>query len=135
MSNIKTQITEGNSVKLSDVAISLKEKLVIGEDNIFIKIESLLTEYRYHFDKYIYTKEYTEEGFKPYLYNPKKLSFDLYGSIEYAPLLMRINNIVSITEFNKTTLKLLDKNFPKFINEIIIKEKNRITANNIAISK
>ena len=60
MSNIKTQISAGNSIKLSDAAISLKEKLVIGDDNIFIKIESLLADYRYYFDKYIYTKEYTE---------------------------------------------------------------------------
>ena len=135
MNTITSQIAEGKSVKLSNSAICLKEKLVIDSESIVINFNSLLSDYRYYFDKYIYTKDYSEEEFKQYIYNPKKLSFDLYGTIEYAPLIMRINNIVSVIEFNKSSLKLLDKGFTKFLNEVITKEKKRITSNIIAISE
>jgi len=53
-----------------------------------------------------YCKEITldDEALEFYKYNPKKMSFNLYGGVELWHLLLWINNMTSITQFNRKKL-------------------------------
>ena len=131
LQTIQQQINYGKALKISNASFYLKDKLTIADsDNIKINFEYLLSNYRSAIEQYI--KEYTldDEQKQDYFYQPKKLSNDLYGTIELAPLIMRINHIPSVIEFNKPRLKLFTPAIIDFLNEVLIKEKTRISQNN-----
>ena len=46
----------------------------------------------------------SDEEYKKYRYNPKRMSYDLYGTTELWSLLLNANELLSVTEFNLRTL-------------------------------
>ena len=53
----------------------------------------------------------------------------MYGTVELAPLLMDINNVISVAEFDFKTLKVFDDKVVSFLNEVLTKEKTKIADN------
>ena len=49
----------------------------------------------------------TESEYKKYRFNPKRLSYDLYGTTELWSLLLDINDVASAVEFDLRTVYLL----------------------------
>lgn len=72
----------------------------------------------------------TNEEYNKYLYRPKILSFDLYGSTELYFLILMLNNICNVKEFNFKRLKLLKvDDLQKFISAVYNSEKNTLSLN------
>lgn len=53
--------------------------------------------------------ELTDAELNNYKYNPKKLSFDLYGTTELYYILLMLNDMYSVTQFNKKKIYIFDK--------------------------
>lgn len=104
------------------------KKIVLNEYDICDRYKEVLDEYKrsYTFD---------HEEYKKYMYNPKVLSYDLYDTTEYWHLLLRINELYSVSEFDLQTVNVLDNAFISTLNEIINLEKQYMDENAAEVSK
>ena len=126
---IQQQVAQGNALAISNANINYHKVLAADGDKVVIKFESLLTQYRYFLKKHIVILTLTDEQYLNYRFKPKSLSYDLYGTIEMASMLLSINNVVSVSEFDFKKVKVFDSGIKDFINEVLNKEKAKITAN------
>lgn len=73
----------------------------------------------------------SEEEYQKYIYNPKYLVYDIYGSTVLYPFIMALNGIANIREFDLKVLKLLRKSdLLNALSSIYNAEKNNIQAYN-----
>ena len=75
----------------------------------------------------------TSEEVQKYKYNPKMLSYDLYGSTSFFYVILRLNNLCNIHDFDISSkkLKLLPKTImSKVVSLIYSDNKNAIDAFN-----
>ena len=76
------------------------KKMVVNRDTILLR-------YFPEFKTAIERHELTEADYKKYRFNPKRLSYDLYGTTELWGLLLDINEISSAIEFDLKTINVL----------------------------
>ena len=62
-------------------------------------------------------------------YNPKALSYYLYGTTELWFLILRLNEMYSISEFSNDTIKLYSNTILRKISEILNAEEDRRNVN------
>ena len=93
------------------------------DDTIKIPFNPIINKYKDYFDKITLSVPLTEEEQKTYRFSPKKLSYELYGTVEYWSMLLYINNCHSLLDFQPETLKVLDPDeLGGLVNEILILE-------------
>ena len=81
-----------------------KGKMIVNSDSLLVKYMSEL--------KTLKRKEtLSTEDYRKYRFNPKKLSYDLYGTTELWALLLDINELTSATQFDLKELYI----FPAMI--------------------
>ena len=112
-------LTSLNSGKFGRIADSIKfnEKNIISEDNTslcFKYPDGLIIQnpnnlYR-QYAKYLRQFSYEYQLGQDYVYNPRKLSLELYGTVDLYLLLLELNNMASPMEFNKKTILVLNPN-------------------------
>jgi hypothetical protein len=109
--------------KLHDTAIIRNKDDALG--NIEIPFQSILAKYRNFLDTIVITVNLDDTLARRYLYNPKLMSYDIYGTVEFWAELLRLNHCSSTVMFKpKDDVKFYDVNQLKsFINEIMILEK------------
>lgn len=132
--NIKTisnQIKYGSTLELSFKNFHEQDVLHVTDDSkIIMSTLSILNDYWYFIQNYVVTVTLTDDEIHKYEYKPKLMAYDLYGSIEFYYLILRINNMDSVSDFGGfKTLKLFRREVISFLNEVYIKEKKKITAN------
>ena len=94
-----------------------------SDKKIEIPFESLISKYKYILSDIIITVDLDNKLSRQYLYNPKLLSYDLYGTVELWSELLRLNNWSSIVEFKPVKIKIYDpRRLKSFLNEILILE-------------
>lgn len=72
----------------------------------------------------------TEDEMRKYAYNPKRLSFDYFNqSTEYWFLILQVNEMYSINEFNRNIIRIPSKTIINKIIEIYNLEKSEIDLN------
>lgn len=123
-------IARGKSMDYRNDDIFLKSIINTGSDNIVINAEYLLDN---HIDTFInkYCEEYTltYEEFSHFKYNPKLMSSNYYGTPEFWSIILRVNGMTSILDFNKRTILILKRSFKKSIEELLNLEKTTIGRN------
>lgn len=126
---ISNQIRYGSIIELSVRNFHEHDVLHTKEDTkIILNTLSILNNYWHFLQNYIVSVELSPEEIHKYEYKPKLMSYDLYGTIEYYYLILRINNMDSVSDFgNIKNLKLFSRGITAFLNEVYIKEKTRIT--------
>lgn len=76
--------------------------------------------------------EMTDDEFVKYRYKPKLLAYDLYGSTEIYFVIMALNGMCNIKDFNKRKLKLLYRSrLLELLNEIYSAESEYIKYNRL----
>lgn len=96
----------------------------VSNEVIKIPLNDVMADYKYFLDPYIAEVNVNDEELYHYMYNPKLLSYDLYGTTEYWHVLLLINNCVSKIDFNMRKIKVLDpQRIRGFVNEVLILEK------------
>lgn len=106
---------------------SLENNAIYTEyKGLSFSIESIFDDYRDMFFEGLVEVNLSEKEFDKFKYKPKYFCEELYGIKDiWRPLLM-VNNMVSVTEFNRRRLFIFKSSVIKnIINDIIEKEKIR----------
>ena len=92
-----------NNVYYKDLAIF--EKSIDGKSVLLTY--NILNDYRKEIFDFVIPITLTNKEFQKYQYQPKKLAYDLYGSTEYYYMILFINSMTNIKEFNRRRINLM----------------------------
>lgn len=118
---------------LSYSHFNLKTKLNSSDDEFIVNTEYIPLKYFDVIKRSARTVTLTDRDLIEYKYQPKKYCYEILGNIELWSIVLRLNNMTSLTEFNKRTFKIPGNNILKILNEILILENDNITRNNMSI--
>lgn len=90
---------------------------------IRIPIEDFFIKYRDQLKEYVQLYAVPQIFF----YQPKSVSFQLYETTELWLALLRLNNMINVTEFHRPWIQIYDSNAIKGFMNIIFKRENRTT--------
>lgn len=135
-STIKAIINYGKESKFTNRELSYKkvitnstgEKCVVNISNIYEKYYDILLDN-------VTIAVLSEEEYLRYRFKPKLLSEDLYGTKEFHYMLLRLNNITSVTQFDFKEIKVFDRKIIDLLNEIIVIESDNYIDNELEIIK
>jgi hypothetical protein len=100
-------------------------------DSFVMNVTSIIDKY---YDIIIrdYTETYnmTDTQYRQYRYNPKRLSYDYFGTVELWAIILRINNMPSVVDFNKQSIVMFTDAFTDILSEILALENDAILTNN-----
>ena len=140
--NLNKEYTISNYIKsykeesLSFPSLHLKEvDSKINGDKIILLSDSILDKYSDVLNEYLSIKTLSDAEYNRYQYNPKLLSYDLYGTVELWFLLLYANQLYSVTQFNINPVKIYSSNIIRVLQSIINLEKATIDANVEEIKK
>ena len=108
----------------------------IGENSIVqYAQDNIIYDYLPELNERTVTLTMTDNEFIKYRYKPKLLAYDLYGSTEVYFVIMALNGICNIKDFNKKKLKLLYKSdLLELLNEIYSAESDYILYNRVHLN-
>ena len=104
----------------------MKHKIVVNGDNIADKYSAELEE-----NKKIV--EFTTKEYYKYRYNPKLLSYDVYGTTELWFFILMANEIYTITEFDLRKVKLFDAAIISKLNRMLELDKEFLDINSMEV--
>ena len=122
-------------VYLTNAKISFHELLKIkSEVTIKINKSSVFTDYmRALKNDYCVAISFTEAQAKKFAYKPKMLASAVYDNTEFYSLILRLNNMKSVSDFTYEALLegliIPSTSVTDFLNEMLIKEKNPVNRN------
>lgn len=124
-SNLPEQVEQVLDFDISYRVLHPAALLTNIQTNTTVKIpfSSLINKYKDFLTEIIETIELTDEEQEKYLYKPKKLSDDLYGTTELWSEIMVLNSAVSVIDFKPKKVKVYNPyRLKDYINEIMILE-------------
>ena len=135
-STIKSIIDEGKNLKIINRELSLKEimvnsvgeKIVVNMYNLYEKYYELLLD---HTARVVLS----EQEQMRYRFNPRLLSKDLYGTIELHYMLLRLNHVYSVINFDFTEVTVFKPSVITLLNEIMVIESENFIENEVSIIK
>ena len=104
----------------------MRHKIVVNGDNISDKYASELEENKRTIT--LSTKEYYK-----YRYNPKLLSYDIYGTTELWFFILMANELYSITEFDLRKLVLYDASIISKFNKMLELDQEFLEINSMEV--
>ena len=108
----------------------LKTTMVINVDGLLIPYETTLRKYLDYIKANSFLVKFTDEEKIKYMYNPKRLSYDLYNTTRLFFILLYINNMKSKIEFDRDTILVPQPAILKdCIEKIKIKEQDVVDIN------
>ena len=108
---------------LSKASSDVENPLIYAEHNVIYDYEDELK-------RLCQNVEMTDSELNKYKFKPKLLSYDLYGSTELYFVILFINNIYNIKDFNRKNIKLIKKaDMISILESIYNAEENYISSN------
>lgn len=134
-STIKEFIQEYNRDTLTKDKIQFKNIEIMDDDKkMIIPYEDIFHRYRADLASLIVCRELTENEKRRWFYNPKVMSYDLYGTTELWFTIIELNEIYSLTQLNMSPMKMYSSNIVQLISRINALEKVVIDENEAEIS-
>jgi hypothetical protein len=135
-STIKSVINEGLESKLNIKELSIKdviinsagEKFVVNMFNLYEKYYEILLDYTT-------TVVLDEKEYLKYRFKPKLLSYDLYGTKELHYMLLRLNYMYSVVNFDLKEIRVFTRNVIPIINEIMVIEAEEFIDSEVSVIK
>lgn len=135
-STIQSVIDEGMEAKVSGKTLSIKEvitnsageKFIVNMFNLYEKYYEILLDH-------VVTVTLDEPEYKKYRFQPKLLSLDLYGTKELHYMLLRLNYVYSVINFDFEEIRVFKPSVLKLINEIMVLESEEYIDNEVSILK
>ena len=135
-STIQDIIEYGLEEKMTIRELSLKEIVTNSAGEMFVvNLFNLFEKYYEILLDNTVIATLSEEEYKKYRFNPRLLSQDLYGTRELHFMLLRLNYVYSVTEFDFTEVRVFKSNITSLLNEIMVLESENYTDNEIDIIK
>ena len=129
ISTIPQLIAYEKTLDISHNGMHFKSNFTSNNNNVIINFSSVCDKYFDYVSKYSPLVTLSDREFIDYRFQPKKLSLHLYDTVELWSLMLKLNNMDSVLQFNKQTLYLPLRQIFEVLNEIIILEKNEISVN------
>lgn len=108
----------------------------IDDKTVIYSSDNVIYHYREELKAASIKYTFTEKEYHKYKYRPKLLAYDIYGSTEMYFVILAINDMCSIKDFNKRTINILYKqDLSRLLNQIASAEENRIKINRNAIEE
>ena len=104
----------------------MSHKIIVNGDNIADKYSVELEE-----NKKIV--EFSTKEYYKYRYNPKLLSYDIYGTTELWFFILMANEIYTITEFDFRKVKLFDTSIIMKLNRMLELDKEFLDINSMEV--
>lgn len=118
------------SLKISHDKMHLKSKITTSDSNLItVNSTSLPNKYWEYIMKNCYKITLSDEDYITYRYQPKMYCFHRYGTTELWSLLLKVNNMTSVTEFKSRSFLEFNDNIFEILNEILILEDGNIQLN------
>lgn len=113
---------------------------VISEDDLHVimNYQSIMDRYVQYIRDYITEIELSQEEIRKYRYNPKRLSFNLYGTTSYWWSIIFANQIHSLTEFDfsrDNVIKVFTREGISAFSTVLSVDKTFISENQSEVSK
>lgn len=100
------------------------------QDNIILSANNIIYDYMDEIKPYIVNVSLSEEEYIKYRYKPKLFAYDIYGSTELFFVVMTVNGIYDIKDFNRRNIKALyKKQLFELLNQIYNAESGYIQKN------
>jgi len=112
--------------KIAYQELSIIEKM----NNVQLVIYNVLNDYLHELNDLSVTVEFTETEYQKYVYKPKLLAYDIYGSTELYFLILYMNNICNVKEFNFRKLKMLRVDVVQSLLSSIYNSEKELILNN-----
>ena len=106
----------------------MKHKIIVNEQNIADKYMNELEE-----NKRII--EFTTQEYYKYRYNPKLLSYDIYGTTELWFFIMMANDLYSVIEFDLRKVILFDSTIIRKLNRMLEMDAEFLEINSMEIKE
>jgi hypothetical protein len=121
------QVEEAKALDISYRTLHPGAVIINSQNKEAIKIpfSSLINKYKDFLHEIIIEMPMDEDDCETFMYKPKMLSEDLYGTTELWDTILILNNTISVSEFKpEGKVKIYDPNrLKKYINEILIMEE------------
>lgn len=135
-STIQSVIDEGLETKMLSTTLSLKEiitnsageKFIVNMFNLYEKYYEILLDH-------VVIATLTEAEYRRYRFQPKLLSFDLYGTKELHYMLLRLNHVYSVINFDFNEVRVFKPTVLNLLNEIMVVEAEGYIENEVSILK
>jgi hypothetical protein len=135
-STIQELIDAGKRLHYSPDKMHVKDTFINKDGELVIfNIYSLMDRFMDLLDPFIQEVELTDNEYLKYRFQPKRLCVDVYNTIDMAPIILKINNMVSLLEFDQQTIRLFKPSVMSILNEIVVLEKDRYNSNEAEIFK
>lgn len=109
------------SYRVLHPTIDMKDK--VYNKKITFPFSSIISKYKDHLSNIIVNTKLTEKEQETYMFKPKRLSEDLYGTTELWDTILLLNDCAFTSEFKPKILRVYDPaRFKTFINEIMLLE-------------
>ena len=113
---------------------------VISEDDLHVimNYQSIMDRYVQYIRDYLTEIELSQEEIRKYRYNPKRLSFNLYGTTSYWWSIIFANQIHSLTEFDfsrDNVIKVFTREGISAFSTVLSVDKTFISENQSEVSK
>lgn len=103
-------------------------------DNIIYPIKNIIDDYTDELNELLVDVVMSESEFLRYRYRPKLLAFDIYGNAELDFLILAMNGMCNMKEFDSKNIKLIkNKDLDSFITSIFNANKDDLDIYNSAI--
>jgi hypothetical protein len=132
------QIEDGKTLRITDTEMRLKALVKLNDERyILLNTKSILSRYKPILDKYRKRYKLTGRDEQYYEYRPTLLSYDVYGTIELAPLILEMNGMTSAIEFTglRNGIWMYSQSVRDVLNEIILQEENDIERNTLELKE
>ena len=125
--NLDDFVAYGKTLTISYQNLSLTEIF----NDIKFPMFNIIQDYIEELKDEAITITFTDKEYYKYKYKPRLLSAYLYGSTEYLPIILQLNDIASEKEFTKKSIKLIPADTMKsLLEKIYIAEQNYLTSYN-----
>jgi hypothetical protein len=128
-------ITYGKSLDISHSKLYLKSTITANNKKIIFNSTSFGNKYLPLILEHCTDITLTDKELILYRYKPKLYCWEKYETMELWSLLLKINNMISLLDFNKKDIKVFNNDIDSVINEILIIESDNITTNANKVKK
>ncbi len=135
-STMKEVIEEGLELKMTIKDLCFKEVITNSSGDMFvINMYNLYEKYYELLLEDVTTVVLTEQEYLKYKYQPRLLAKDLYGNPDIYYLLLRLNYVYSVINFDFREIRVFKPSIISLLNEIIVMESEDYIDNEMSVLK
>ena len=135
-STIQSIIEDGKELKMTIKDLSLKEVITNSSGEMFVvNMFNLYEKYYELLLEHTVIVTLSDLDYKKYRFKPKLLSKDLYGTTELHYMLLRLNYVYSVINFDFTEIRVFTADIKQLLNEIMVMESEDYIDNEVAVLK